>query len=75
MNIIKKITVKQIFLILYLIFIGVSFYTDFALGKTIGGNFKSFLWEMITILPPIFMLIGLFEVWVKKATQLTKKIS
>ena len=68
MNIIKKITIKQVFLILYLMFIGVSFYTDFALGKTIGGNLKSFLLEMIIILPPIFILIGLFEVWVEKET-------
>ena len=66
MNSIKNITIKHMLFILFLVFISFSFYTDFSLGKTIGVNFKSFLWQMILILPPIFILIGLFEVWVKK---------
>jgi uncharacterized membrane protein YraQ (UPF0718 family) len=68
MNRIKKIAIKQIIFILFVLFIGISFYIDFPLGKAVAANFKSFLWEMITILPPIFILIGLFEVWVKKET-------
>ena len=66
MKLIKKITFKQYLFGVFLLFIGISFLIDFSLGKTIGLNFKNFAWQMLTILPPIFILIGLFEVWVKK---------
>ena len=65
---INKFSFKQILFILFIISIGMSFITDYTLGKTIGKNFGSFLWQMIIILPVIFILIGMFEVWVKKET-------
>jgi len=68
MKLIKKITFKQYLFGVFLLFIGISFLIDFSLGKTIGQNFKNFAWQMLSILPPIFILIGLFEVWVKKET-------
>jgi hypothetical protein len=37
-------------------------------GKLIGDNFLSFFLEMLKVLPCVFILIGLFDVWVKVAT-------
>jgi len=37
-------------------------------GKEIGHNFASFSLDMLKILPAAFILIGLFEVWVKRET-------
>jgi uncharacterized membrane protein YraQ (UPF0718 family) len=50
----------------YLLFLIVSFVFGFNPGKEIGYNFISFLVYMLKILPCAFILIGLFEVWVKK---------
>ena len=41
--------------------------TEFAFGRESGKNFASFFSEMLLILPPMFVLIGLFEVWVPRA--------
>lgn len=53
---------------LFTFFMIVSMITGFAPGKAIGGNFLSFFLEMLKVLPCIFVLIGLFDVWVKVAT-------
>jgi len=47
-------------------FLLVSFLLGFGPGKQIGTNFFTFSVEMLKILPCAFILIGLFEVWVKK---------
>lgn len=52
--------------ILYLIFIGTSFLAKSEPGTKIGENFMVFLVGMMKVLPCAFVLIGLFEVWVKK---------
>jgi len=39
-------------------------HADFAFGKKAGENLASFLVEMASVLPPMFLLVGLFEVWV-----------
>ena len=52
----------------FLIFLGVSLNRQFAPGVEIAQNFGSFLRQMVQILPVIFILIGLFEVWVKRET-------
>lgn len=49
-------------------FIAISFAAGFTPGKEIGENFFDFSWAMLKILPCAFILIGLFEVWVKKET-------
>ncbi len=51
---------------IYFIFIICSFFTGFEPGKQIGQNFTSFAVVMLKLLPCAFILIGLFEVWVKK---------
>lgn len=52
----------------YIIFIILSFIIGFTPGKKIGENFILFSTDMLKILPCAFILIGLFEVWVKKET-------
>ena len=52
----------------YVLFLIVSVIFGFNPGKEIGHNFVSFSVYMLKILPCAFILIGLFEVWVKRAT-------
>jgi uncharacterized membrane protein YraQ (UPF0718 family) len=52
----------------YILFLIISFVLGFNPGKEIGYNFVSFSLDMLKILPGAFILIGLFEVWVKKET-------
>jgi len=52
----------------YALFVGYSFLTGFEPGKTIGLNLGYFSLGMLKLLPIAFILIGLFEVWVKKET-------
>ncbi|MCD6384588.1 permease [Candidatus Sumerlaeota bacterium] len=52
----------------YVIFILFSFAVGFAPGREIGRIFKTFSVDMFRVLPCAFILIGLFEVWVKKET-------
>ncbi len=52
----------------YILFLIISFVLGFNPGKGIGYNFVSFSLDMLKILPGAFILIGLFEVWVKKET-------
>ena len=52
----------------YVVFLIVSLILGFNPGKEIGFNFASFSMDMLKILPGAFILIGLFEVWVKRET-------
>lgn len=52
----------------FLIFLAVSQLINFDLGMAMGENFLIFARDMILILPPAFIIIGLFEIWVKKET-------
>jgi len=62
----QKKAVKIFALAAYGAFLLVSFWLGFGPGEQIGRNFFSFSAEMMRILPCAFILIGLFEVWVKK---------
>ena len=61
----KKLT-KYIFPIVFLAFIGFSYLFNFVVGEQIGGNFWLFFKEMILFLPLMFILIGLFDVWIPR---------
>jgi uncharacterized membrane protein YraQ (UPF0718 family) len=52
----------------YCLFIAISFLLEFNPGKQIARNFFSFSVDMVKVLPCAFLLIGLFEVWVKRET-------
>lgn len=61
---IKKFT----FHILFFTFIALSFLFNFGHGKEIAYDFYHFFKSMASFLPAVFILIGIFEVWVKKET-------
>jgi len=52
----------------YALFVVISLITGYGPGKEIGMNFAVFSIGMIKVLPCAFILIGLFEVWVKNET-------
>ena len=65
----KRGTIVRIALISsYVILLIVSWISGFGPGKEISRNFGSFSLEMLKILPCAFILIGLFETWVKTET-------
>ncbi len=54
-------------IVAFVVFIGSSFYFHFNPGVQIfKDNFWMFLKEMILVLPVMFILIGLFDVWISK---------
>jgi uncharacterized membrane protein YraQ (UPF0718 family) len=55
-----------IWLLVFAIFIAVSFIIGFQPGKDISITFKKSLVEMITFIPALFIIVGLFDVWVPK---------
>ncbi|MDD5529948.1 MAG: permease [bacterium] len=58
---------KYLFVGVFGIFILISQLFNFAGGQTITNNFWLFFKEMIIFLPFMFILIGLFDVWIPKA--------
>ncbi|MBN1332151.1 MAG: permease [Synergistales bacterium] len=50
----------------FVLFVLLSYLTGFQPGIRSGKSFISFTREMMGLLPPAFILIGLFEVWVKR---------
>ena len=64
----KKKIVEISIITAYALFLAVSLLTGFKPGEEAGRNFLDFLISMLKVLPCAFILIGLFEVWVKKET-------
>ena len=60
--------VKKILFFIYFLFIIISLYLHFDTGIKIGENFLSFAFSMLKVVPVAFVLIGLFEVWIKRET-------
>ncbi|MFP4547565.1 MAG: permease [Fidelibacterota bacterium] len=52
----------------FALFIIVSMLLNFQPGMDIFDNFMNYLLSMITIVPAAFVLISLFEVWVRRET-------
>ncbi len=52
--------------ILFMLFLFVSQLIDFEQGKVITDNFIIFARDMLLILPPAFIIIGLFEIWISR---------
>jgi len=50
----------------YAFFITISIIAGYQPGKDVGNNFLEYSISMIKILPCAFILIGLFEVWIKR---------
>ncbi|VAX18433.1 hypothetical protein MNBD_IGNAVI01-2638 [hydrothermal vent metagenome] len=65
--ILKKHKSDFLIILAFILFIGSSFYFDYNPGKQIfKDNFWIFFKEMILLLPLMFILIGLFDVWIPK---------
>jgi uncharacterized membrane protein YraQ (UPF0718 family) len=60
--------VKLAGLVAYVVFIIISLWLAYSPGEEIVRNFASFSLDMLKIIPGAFILIGLFDVWVKKET-------
>jgi len=58
---------RWLFLCAYGVFITVALITNFEPGRRTVESLLLFLREMALILPPAFILIGLFEIWVPRA--------
>ncbi|MDB4433497.1 permease, partial [bacterium] len=52
----------------FAVFVGVSFLIGLGTGERMGQTFGTTLLEMMKLLPCAFILIGLFDVWVKRET-------
>jgi len=63
---IHKNKIDIILFILFVIFIAGSNIFNISAGQKITGNFKTFFIEMASFLPFMFILIGLFDVWVSR---------
>lgn len=50
----------------FALFVFFSFVIGSEPGKAIGRNFIYFGWDLLKVLPAVFVLIGLFEVWVNQ---------
>ncbi|PIE35342.1 hypothetical protein CSA56_04500 [candidate division KSB3 bacterium] len=59
---------QYIIVAVYLMFLGLSWGIGFEPGKQISVNFYTFAVDMLKVLPVAFVLISLFEVWVKRKT-------
>jgi uncharacterized membrane protein YraQ (UPF0718 family) len=54
--------------LVFSLFVLVSLATGFGPGEAIARNFVRFLVQMLKVLPCVFVVIGLFDVWVKRET-------
>lgn len=59
---------KFAFLAGYSVLLGVSFILGFEPGKRVAQSFFTFAGTMLAMMPVVFVLIGLFEVWVARET-------
>lgn len=64
----KKVGKTEILLIIFTLYAIISLISSYQPGKNITYNFLTFSKNMGLLLPPVFVLIGLFEVWIKKET-------
>lgn len=62
----KRSIVRLVVISAYAVFIGTSWIFGFGPGKEISHSSASFSLEMLKVLPCAFILVGLFEVWVKQ---------
>ncbi|PUU87080.1 MULTISPECIES: permease [Bacteria] len=64
----RKKFINLVVALSFALFIIISFIIDFDFGIRAWDNFLLFAKDMLLILPPAFVLIGLFNVWAKRET-------
>jgi len=57
---------NYVWIILFIIFSIASYFLGFRPGVVIYSNFNQFFIEMVSFIPFLFILIGLFDVWFPK---------
>jgi uncharacterized membrane protein YraQ (UPF0718 family) len=57
---------NYIWVLLFIAFSVFSYFIGFKPGQMVYSNFNEFFIEMISFIPFLFILIGLFDVWVPK---------
>ena len=62
----KKIDKNYFYFIAFSLFALLSWIFKFDLGTKIWSNFLVYAKDMVLILPPAFILIGLFDAWAKR---------
>jgi uncharacterized membrane protein YraQ (UPF0718 family) len=64
-----KINFKDYWLfIIFVLFTAAGFIIELNIAQGVFNNFYSFFLTMVKFVPAVFLLIGLFEVWVDKET-------
>jgi uncharacterized membrane protein YraQ (UPF0718 family) len=63
---VKKYLKNYIWVILFVVFSIGSYFVGFKPGLVIYSNFSEFFIEMISFVPFLFIIIGLFDVWIPK---------
>lgn len=64
----KKFLKDYWLFIIFILFTTFGFIFDLTAAEGIFNNFYSFLLTMLKFVPAVFLLIGLFEVWIDKKT-------
>lgn len=64
----SKLKPSTIIVVLYFLMVALSWAVHFGPGIQMGLNLLDFAKQMFSILPFVFVLIGLFEVWVPRET-------
>ncbi len=54
--------------VLFSAFCGYSLIAGYPPGQAISNHFFSFSWQMLKVVPSVFILIGLFDVWIRTET-------
>jgi uncharacterized membrane protein YraQ (UPF0718 family) len=68
MNLFRKHPWATAIASLFAVFTLGSLAAGYGPGQEMGRSFLEFSWQMLRILPCVFILIGLFDVWVRKET-------
>jgi len=64
----KKLIKDYFWIMIFAVFVIGSSFLKYEPGMQVYTNFEQFFVEMISFLPLMFLLIGLFDVWVPKET-------
>lgn len=62
----RQVFKDYFWIVLFAVFLLGSLFLNFEPGRQIYSNFKQFFLEMISFLPFMFILVGLFDVWVPR---------
>ena len=64
----RDLRFKIFIYIIYAAFLVFSFSSGFEPGIQMGKTFSHFISDLVSIIPCVFILLGLFEVWIKRET-------